>query len=86
MIEYWQPSGSYEKPDHVFEIKSTTSLFEFKKAKSVPSSITLSPSGEQFATFSFPDRKLRLFDFATGKLQRTYDESIPTITEMHRSP
>ncbi|KAK4617373.1 Peptidyl-prolyl cis-trans isomerase cyp15 [Fulvia fulva] len=85
MIEYWQPSGSFEKPDNVFEIKSSTSLFEFKKAKSVPSSITLSPTGEQFATFSFPDRKVRLFDFATGKLQRTYDESITTITEMHQA-
>lgn len=31
MIEYWRPSGSYEKPENVFEYKSSTNLFEFKK-------------------------------------------------------
>ena len=85
MIEYWTPSGSYEKPDSVFEMKSTTNLFEFKKAKSVPSSLTISPSGAQFATLSFPDRKVRVFDFPTGKLYRTYDEGLATITEMQQA-
>jgi peptidylprolyl isomerase domain and WD repeat-containing protein 1 len=85
MVEYWRPSGSYEKPANVFDMKSSTSLFEFKKAKSVPSAITISPTGTQFATFSFPDRKVRVFDFATGKLYRTYDESIQTVTEMQQA-
>lgn len=85
MIEYWRPSGSYEKPDNVFGMKSSTSLFEFKKARSIPSSLTISPTGTRFATFSFPDRKVRLFEFATGKLLRTYDESITTITEMQQA-
>jgi len=31
LVEYWQPEGSYEKPQGLFEIKSQTSLFEFKK-------------------------------------------------------
>ena len=84
MIEYWRP-GSYEKPDNVFKFKSSTDLFEFKKAKSVPSSITISRSGQRFATFSFPDRKVRVFEFATGKLYRTYDESISTINEMQQA-
>ncbi|KAL9099757.1 MAG: hypothetical protein Q9163_004788 [Psora crenata] len=85
MIEYWRPHGSYDKPDNVFNFKASTDLFEFKKAKSLPTSITISPSGEQFATFSFPDRKVRVFDFSTGKLYRTYDESIATITEMQQA-
>ncbi|KAF2769238.1 hypothetical protein EJ03DRAFT_97422 [Teratosphaeria nubilosa] len=85
MVEYWQPSSPFEKPSNVFEIKSATNLFDFKKAKSVPSSITVSPSGHQFATYSFPDRKVRVFDFASGKLYRTYDESIATITEMQQA-
>ena len=85
MVEYWQPSGNYEKPDSVFSMKSSTNLFEFKKAKSVPSSLTISPTGKQFATFSFPDRKIRVFDFASGKLHRTYDESIATIQEMQQA-
>ncbi|ORY00024.1 peptidyl-prolyl cis-trans isomerase-like protein [Clohesyomyces aquaticus] len=85
MVEYWQPSGNYEKPDTVFATKSSTNLFDFKKAKTIPTSITISPTGKQFATFSFPDRKVRVFDFATGKLYRTYDESIDTITEMQQA-
>ncbi len=31
MVEYWQPHGNHEKPASVFEMKSSTSLFEFKK-------------------------------------------------------
>lgn len=86
MLEYWQPSGTYEKPDSVkFQYKSATSLFEFKKAKSVPTSIALSPDGSRFATLSFPDRKIRLFDFASAKLQRTYDESLQVVEEMQQA-
>ena len=85
MIEYWQPSSNHEKPENVFEYKSSTNLFEFKKAKSLPVSLTISPTGEQFATFSFPDRKVRVFDFASGKLYRTYDESLTTLTEMQQA-
>jgi peptidylprolyl isomerase domain and WD repeat-containing protein 1 len=85
MVEYWRPSGNYEKPDNVFQYKSSTDLFDFKKAKSVPATITISPSGSQFATFSFPDRKVRVFDFVTGKLHRTYDESLQIIEEMQQA-
>lgn len=85
MVEYWRPGGNYEKPDNVWEYKSQTNLFEFKKAKSTPATMTISPSGSQFATFSFPDRKIRIFDFATGKLYRTYDESLQVIEEMQQA-
>ncbi|KKK18357.1 hypothetical protein P175DRAFT_0476000 [Aspergillus ochraceoroseus IBT 24754] len=86
MIEYWRASdGSFEKPDNVFELKSSTNLFEFKKSKSTPASLTISPSGKQFATVSFPDRQIRVFDFATGKLYRKYDESLSTINDMQQA-
>ncbi|KAL1841496.1 hypothetical protein VTJ49DRAFT_6987 [Mycothermus thermophilus] len=85
MLEYWRPGGSYEKPDNVFKYKSSTNLFEFKKAKSVPTSITLSPDGSRFATMSFPDRKIRIFDFASAQLQRTYDESLQVIEDMQQA-
>lgn len=85
MVEYWRPSGSFEKPDNVWALKSSTNLFEFKKSKCVPSSISISPTGKQFVTYSFPDRKIRVFEFATGKLYRTYDESIETITTMQQA-
>ncbi len=85
MVEYWRPGGAYAKPDNVFRLKSATSLFEFKKAKSVPTALTLSPTGEQFATLSLPDRKVRVFDFASGKLARTYDESLRTTEDMQQA-
>ncbi|KAK0656411.1 hypothetical protein B0T16DRAFT_314563 [Cercophora newfieldiana] len=85
MLEYWQPSGAYEKPENVFKLKSATNLFEFKKAKSVPTSLTLSPDGSRFAVISYPDRKIRVFDFPSAKLQRTYDESLKVIEEMQQA-
>ncbi|KAF1953995.1 hypothetical protein CC80DRAFT_449981 [Byssothecium circinans] len=85
MVEYWQPSGSFEKPDNVFATKSSTDLFAFKKAKSVPATLTISPDGKQFATFSFPDRHIRVFHFAMGKLHREYDESIASIEASHQA-
>ncbi|KAI9850567.1 MAG: hypothetical protein M1838_005417 [Thelocarpon superellum] len=100
LVEYWRPSGAFDKPGNVFEYKSSTDLFDFKKvcdtsveelsalteqSKSVPSSITISPTGTQFATFSFPDRKIRIFDFVSGKLYRTYDESLATIADMQHA-
>ncbi|KAF3768894.1 hypothetical protein M406DRAFT_62908 [Cryphonectria parasitica EP155] len=85
MVEYWSPGANYEKPDNVFQFKSSTNLFEFKKAKSVPTSLAISPSGHQFVTMSTPDRKIRVFEFATGKLHRTYDESMQVIEEMQQA-
>lgn len=85
MVEYWRPNGNYDKPDNVFQLKSSTSLFEFKKAHSVPCCVTISPSGKHFATMSFPDRKIRVFDFKTAKLYRAYDESLPVVEEMQRA-
>ncbi|RYO76868.1 hypothetical protein DL766_008835 [Monosporascus sp. MC13-8B] len=85
MLEYWSPNANYEKPNNVFQYKSSTNLFEFKKAKSTPVSITVSPSGHQFVTYSLPDRKIRLFEFGTAKLHRTYDESLQVIEEMQQA-
>ncbi|KAI2464367.1 hypothetical protein F4781DRAFT_74688 [Annulohypoxylon bovei var. microspora] len=85
MLEYWSPSANYEKPENVFQYKSSTNLFDFKKAKSTPVSLNISPSGHQFVTFSIPDRKIRVFEFASAKLYRTYDESLQVIEEMQRA-
>ena len=85
MIEYWSASDSQEKPEGLFSFKSATNLFDFKKNKCVPTFVTVSPTGSRFATFSFPDRKIRVFDFLTGKLQRAYDESIQTLNEMQQA-
>ena len=47
--------------------------------------MSISPTGKQFATLSLLDRKVRIFDFATGKLHRTYDESLSTTVEMQQA-
>ncbi|KAH0611339.1 uncharacterized protein H6S33_010604 [Morchella sextelata] len=87
MVEYWspRPEREFEKPDNVFEYKSNTGLFEFKRAKSVPTSLTISPTHESFATFSHPDRQIRIFDFPSARLTRTYDESVSTLTTMQQA-
>ena len=85
MVEYWRPSDTFEKPNNVWQLKSSTNLFDFKKSKSTPCCINISPSGHQFATFSFPDRRVRIFDFVSGKLHRSYDESLATITDMQQA-
>lgn len=88
MVEYWAPSRpelNFEKPAGLFAYKSDTSLFEFKKSKSVPTTLTFSPTGQQFATFSYPDRIVRVFNFKTGKLHRSYDESLTTLTTLHQA-
>jgi peptidylprolyl isomerase domain and WD repeat-containing protein 1 len=48
MLEYWEPSGDYQKPTDVFDFKSKTDLYEFKKVlpthhPSTPSSFEKSP-------------------------------------------
>lgn len=85
MVEYWSPGANYEKPDNVFKFKSSTNLFDFKKAKSVPASLTISPTGNRFVTLSMPDRKIRVFEFATAKLHRMYDESMQVVEEMQQA-
>jgi peptidylprolyl isomerase domain and WD repeat-containing protein 1 len=48
MLEYWRPSGSYEKPDNVFEYKSSTNLFEFKKVRAIPRMLGYYPNSTFF--------------------------------------
>ncbi|KAK0387591.1 hypothetical protein NLU13_3837 [Sarocladium strictum] len=85
MVEYWRPNGDYKKPDNVFEYKSSTNLFDFKKAKSVPTTLVISPNGQKLVAMSMPDRKIRIFEFGTAKLYRTYDESLQAMEEMQQA-
>ncbi|KAJ1954509.1 Peptidyl-prolyl cis-trans isomerase cyp15, partial [Dispira parvispora] len=83
MCEYWQPEPPFELPTSVqFQYKSETDLYEFRKHKTVPTSLVFSPDYSLFATLSMDDRQVRVFRFATGKLIRKYDESLERISEM----
>lgn len=87
-VEYWRPQEPWTLPDDIpnlWQYKSTTDLFEFKKAKSVPHCITLSPNSSHFVTLSLPDRQVRVFNFLTGKKTRQYDESLSAIKEMQQA-
>ncbi|KAF8158121.1 peptidyl-prolyl cis-trans isomerase [Crassisporium funariophilum] len=87
-IEYWQPVEPFSLPKNVpklWSYKSETDLYEFKKTKSTPTCITLSPDSSSFVTFSLPDRQVRVFTFLSGKLSRKYDESLEAIQEMQQA-
>ncbi|KAI6030857.1 hypothetical protein F5J12DRAFT_762754 [Pisolithus orientalis] len=87
-VEFWEPTEPFELPKKVpgmWKYKSTTDLYEFKKTKSVPTCITLSPDSSSFVTFSLPDRFIRIFSFITGKMTRKYDESLTAIQEMQQA-
>lgn len=55
------------------------------QTKSIPTSITLSPSQTHFATLALPSRAVHIFSTLTGKLTRTYDESLTAISEMQQA-
>ncbi|KAG5520076.1 hypothetical protein PMAC_001152 [Pneumocystis sp. 'macacae'] len=85
IIEYWEPDSQHRKPKGVFQFKSDTDLYEFKKSKSMPVSITISPDGQKFSTISFPDQQIRIFVFKTGKMIRKYDEGLDMFNKLQQS-
>jgi len=61
-------------PDHgrlLFEYLAETDYFELVQKKTFALAIEFSHSGETMALFA-RDRKIRLFDFKTGKLTKIY--------------
>ncbi|KAI9316944.1 hypothetical protein DFJ73DRAFT_929205, partial [Zopfochytrium polystomum] len=90
LVEYWCPDPDAgfptPKPPHVaWEFKADTDLYEFKKCKTVPTTLTFSPDFTKFATFGFADRHVRVFGFRSGKLLRKYDESLAVVSEMQQA-
>ncbi|CAD7014865.1 unnamed protein product [Ceratitis capitata] len=88
ILEYWQNSKhDYKFPQKLvtFESKLDTSLFEFAKNKALVTGLAVAPDGRRFAAIS-NDRKVRLFQFNTGKLIRVLDEALTTYTQMQQTP
>lgn len=90
-VEYWTPEEPFPAPSpskipDIFELKSTTDLFDFKKTKTVPTTFTFSRDGEKFAIFSIADRKIRVFDFRSAKITRKYDESLEALQAVQVLP
>ncbi|KAK9508026.1 hypothetical protein O3M35_007777 [Rhynocoris fuscipes] len=85
IIEYWTGSKyNFTFPKIVkFESKLDTDLYEFAKNKTYPTGLTFSPNGKKFATIS-PDRKIRVFNFLTGKLSTVIDETLLTLSKLQQ--
>jgi len=85
VIEYWSPT-TYDFPaDAVdFRFKLDTDLYCMAKAKTKALTMEVSADGEQFTTTG-PDRRVRVFRFATGKLRHVIDESLESANEVQRS-
>jgi len=56
-----------------FRSKMDTQLYELMRKKTFGISIAMSPTGTHFAIYG-ADRKIRLFDYASGRIVVTYDE------------
>ena len=67
-----------------FRYKMDTDLFALARARAAPSSLAVSPDGCTFAVASL-DSKIRLFDLASGKVKRTFDESVEATEALRAS-
>ena len=85
MVEYWKgPKDLYEFPSCVqFEFKTDTDLYEVAKNKSFCTSLTVSNKGQLFSALCF-DRIVRVFKFLSGKLYRSFDETLKSASEVQQ--
>ncbi|KAG8966130.1 hypothetical protein FRC03_012455 [Tulasnella sp. 419] len=87
-VEYWRPQEPWDPPKNVpglWKFKASTDLYHFKKTKQTPTSLTFSPDCSHFVTICLPSRQINIFNFLTGKLTRTYDESLSAIQDMQQA-
>jgi peptidylprolyl isomerase domain and WD repeat-containing protein 1 len=84
IIEYWDPFTGKMPSSVKFHYKTETDLYEFAKNKTHAVSLCISKNGEQFVTMG-RDRMIRIFDFSTGKLKATFDETLAHIAKLQQS-
>uniref|UniRef100_F1L033 peptidylprolyl isomerase n=1 Tax=Ascaris suum TaxID=6253 RepID=F1L033_ASCSU len=82
MLEYWSgPKRDYQFPSNIaWKYKTDTDLYEFLKLKSAPRCLVIAPNGRLFAAVG-TDRRIRVFNFSTGKLIKTIDETLQSYLE-----
>lgn len=88
VLDYWRADAAAREgvwpADAVrFALKSDTDLFRLAMDKTTAVSLAASPDGSRFAAVG-GDGKVRVFDFATGKLKATYDESPAAAASLQR--
>lgn len=70
---------SLDVPHVTFHSRLRTDLYTHAKSRTTITSMSVSPTGTDFATTSL-DCRVRIFDFLTGRLRRVFDETPPTPT------
>uniref|UniRef100_A0A915AK08 peptidylprolyl isomerase n=1 Tax=Parascaris univalens TaxID=6257 RepID=A0A915AK08_PARUN len=82
MLEYWSgPKRDYQFPSNIaWKYKTDTDLYEFLKLKSAPRCLVIAPNGQLFAAVG-TDRRIRVFNFSSGKLMKTIDETLQSYLE-----
>eukprot|EP00124_Ichthyophonus_hoferi_P005140 Ihof_evm1s678 gene=Ihof_evmTU1s678 len=84
MLEYWSASDyTFPKEKVTYESKLDTDLWEFVKCKTLASSLEFSPNGLSMVCMCH-DRKVRVYNVRTGKMTRTYDESLSVIADIQQ--
>ncbi|CAD5114916.1 DgyrCDS3950 [Dimorphilus gyrociliatus] len=86
MVEYWcGPQGDYKINGNAsWQSKLDTDLFDFLKEKTLPLEFAFSTDGNKMASLS-KNRKVRIFNFLTGKLSKVLDESISSAEDLQRT-
>lgn len=83
IIEYWD-ADTYKFPKDKslakFKFKGETDLYELAKCKTYATAIDVSADGKGFVVTA-KDNQIRVFRFATGKMRRKYDESLPVFED-----
>uniref|UniRef100_A0AAV1U2Q8 peptidylprolyl isomerase n=1 Tax=Peronospora matthiolae TaxID=2874970 RepID=A0AAV1U2Q8_9STRA len=80
VIEYWD-AETYKLPQvATFRYKSDTDLYELAKCKTYATALDVSRDGTKFVVTA-KDRQIRVIRFVTGKLRRTYDESLAVFED-----
>eukprot|EP01133_Synstelium_polycarpum_P018254 gene18254-21844_t len=84
-IEYWTPDDTYAEPTHVeFAYRLDTDLYDMMKSKTSAQSLEISHNGRYFATMG-RDRKIRIFNYLSGRLHRVYDESFAVLNAVQKA-
>jgi len=82
MMDYWS-STTFKLPKGVltFKHKIDTDLYSMARSKTRACSLELSADGEQMVCFC-EDSTVRVWRFRSGKLRRTYDESVEQVAAL----
>ena len=83
-IEYWSPETG-ELPSVHFPSKLQTDLIDLVRRNVTCRSVTISPNGELFAVYC-SDRYIRVFEYLSGALLHTYDETLELYARIQEDP